>query len=560
MQSALRIFAIVAATLSVAGGYCAKQPKATANSITISGTVTCEGLPVAGVTVSDGVLFATTDSLGQYGLASKKFQGTVFIITPSGYEPVCKKGVLPQFWARVKSNKPDKTERHDFALRRVNNVRHRMIFSADMHLANRCDDLRQLKNTYIPAVREAVEEARRDSIPVYSMILGDLSSSAYWYSSEFDIDDALHSIVASGYPAMLYTVMGEQDYDGSVPSGALTDHKAERPYIYSCGPKYYSMNIGKVHYVVLDNTMFLNEPGDGKYPAEIVGKRNYNRLVSSDQLAWLRHDLSLVGDKDTPIVVCMHHNAFRVNGKGSLSCSFSEQRWLDSLTNCLRRFEHVHFFTGHSHRKRLSESAQLPNIIEHDVPSASGNAWATAFDGYAHVCPDGTAPGFEICDIDGRNIEWHYRTEQYGDRTFRAYDMRSVGKYYRENDDVRRFVKEYPDRIDYGAHDFDGYIYINWWDFEPKAKLEVWEGDNRLKVRRIFQEDPLFTISSDVFRLKNSRGRKPAIRKNNCQHLFRVKPLSDSTELLIRTTDRFGRVFEEKMLISPEILPIFPPR
>ncbi len=561
MLSRLRIFCTLAAVLfATATGICAKQPKLPADGTTVSGKVTCDGQPVAGVTVSDGVLFATTDAQGCYSLASKKFQGTVFIITPSGYEPVCKKGVLPQFWARLKSNRPDKAEQHDFALRRVNNTRHRMIFSADMHLANRSDDLRQLKNTYIPAVREAVEEARRDSIPVYSMILGDLSSSAHWYSSEFDIDDALHSIVASGYPAMLYTAMGEQDYDGSVPSGALTDHNAERMYVCSCGPKYYAMNIGDVHYVVLDNTMFLNEPGDGKYPTEIVGKRNYNRFVSSDQLAWLRRDLALVGDKSTPIVVCMHHNAFRVNSKGALSCAFSEQRWLDSLTSCFRHFRNVHFFTGHSHRKRLSESAQLPNIIEHDLPSASGNAWVTAFDGFAHICPDGTAPGFGICDIDGRNIVWHYRTEQYGGRTFRAYDMRSVGKYYRENDDVRRFVREYPERIDYGAHDFDGYVYINWWGFEPQAKLEVWQGDRRLKVRQIFQEDPLFTVSSDVVRLKNSRGRKPTIRKNNCQHLFRVKPRFDSTELLIRTTDRFGGVFEEKMPISSEILPIFPPR
>lgn len=514
---------------------------------TVTGTVTCDGKPLAGVTVSDGVLFATTDDTGSYALASKKFQGTVFVITPSGYEPVCRKGVLPQFWAALKSRKPDKPERHDFVLKRCDNRRHRMIVSADLHLANRSEDLLQLKNTYIPAIREAVEEARRDSLPVYSIILGDLSSSAHWYSSEFDIGDALHSIVASGYPAMLYTVMGEQDYDGSTPCSGATDHNAERMYVYACGPKYYSMNIGDIHYVVLDNTVFRNEAGEGPYPTEIVGKRNYDRFVTSDQLAWLRRDLALIADKTTPIVVCMHHNAFRSSPKGALVNSFTDKRWLDSLTHCLRDFGNVHFFTGHSHRKRTAVSSELPNIVEHDLPSASGNAWVTVFDGFRHLCPDGTAPGFDICTMDGRDISWVYRTEEHGNAAFRAYDMNEVGKYYRENEDVRRFVKEYPARIDYGSQTFADCVYINWWGFEPAAKIEVWENDKPLKVRQIYQEDPLFAVSSDVFRLKNSR-KKPTIRKNTCQHLFRVKTSSPESPVRIRTTDRFGNVCEETIV------------
>lgn len=514
---------------------------------TVTGTVTCDGKPLAGVTVSDGVLFATTDDTGSYTLASKKFQGTVFVITPSGYEPVCRKGVLPQFWAALKSRKPDKPERHDFVLKRCDNRRHRMIVSADLHLANRSEDLLQLKNTYIPAIREAVEEARRDSLPVYSIILGDLSSSAHWYSSEFDIGDALHSVVASGYPTMLYTVMGEQDYDGATPCSGATDHNAERMYVYACGPKYYSMNIGDIHYVVLDNTVFRNEAGEGPYPTEIVGKRNYDRFVTSDQLAWLRRDLALVTDKATPVVVCMHHNAFRSSPKGALVNSFTDKRWLDSLTHCLRDFGNVHFFTGHSHRKRTAVSSELPNIVEHDLPSASGNAWVTVFDGFRHLCPDGTAPGFDICTMDGRDISWVYRTEEHGNTAFRAYDMNEVGKYYRENEDVRRFVKEYPARIDYGSQTFADCVYINWWGFEPAAKIEVWENDKPLKVRQIYQEDPLFAVSSDVFRLKNSR-KKPTIRKNTCQHLFRVKTSSPESPVRIRTTDRFGNVCEETIV------------
>lgn len=66
-------------------------------------------------------------------------------------------------------------------------------------------------------------------------------------------------------------------------------------------------------------------------------------------------------------------------------------------------------------------------------------------------------------------------------------------------------------------------------------------------MRQIYQEDPLFTISSDVFRLKNSR-KKPTIRKNTCQHLFRVKTSSPESPVRIRTTDRFGNVCEETIV------------
>ena len=89
--------------------------------INVLGQVTCEGKPVAGVTVSDGALMTKTDSLGRYQFASLKFYGCVFIVTPSGYEPTCRRGVLPQFWASLDSRKPEKVEYHDFELRRVDN-------------------------------------------------------------------------------------------------------------------------------------------------------------------------------------------------------------------------------------------------------------------------------------------------------------------------------------------------------------------------------------------------------------------------------------------------------
>ncbi len=544
---------LVAAPVSTLSAKVAPAPL-NAGSGNIFGTVTCDGAPLADVIVSDGAVFTKTDSLGRYSLSSLKYYGSVFIITPSGYEPTCKKGVLPQFWAPLNNRKPTKIEQHDFSLRKVDNRRHRMIVSADMHLANRNEDLLQLKKTYIPAVRRVAEQAKRDTMAVYSIILGDLSVCGSWYSAEFDVSDAIHAIASSGYPTPLYTVMGEQDYDGAVAASPMTDYKAEQLYVRSCGPRFYSMNIGEVHYVVLDNTVFLNEPGDGKYPTEIVGKRNYERRVSADQLAWLRRDLSFVEDKQTPIVVCMHHNVFRTASKGKLIKALSRPEDTDSLVACLRDFANVRFLTGHSHRRRVSVSKELPNIVEHNITAASGNNWESNYNGYPHICSDGMDAGFEVFSFEGRKLSWEFVSQQNPQRTFRAYDMNCVGEYYRTNADVQNFTRNYTTRINYGAPSFAGYVYINYWCEEPKSKIEVFEGDRKLKVQHIWQDDPLFTVSSSVVRFRNGRGRKMTFGKNNALHMFRAKTDSTATTIRIRTTDPFGRTFEDS-LVRPHPFP-----
>ena len=109
-------------------------------------------------------------------------------------------------------------------------------------------------------------------------------------------------------------------------------------------------------------------------------------------------------------------------------------------------------------------------------------------------------------------------------------------------------------RINYGAEGFQNYVYINYWCDEPGAKLEVWEGDKSLKPRRIYQDDPLFTIATAVIRQRNARGRKLNWNRNNAQHMFRVKTDADSTVVRIKTTDPFGRVFIDS-LVRPAPFP-----
>ena len=512
------------------------EPKGVAN---IVGTVTCQGEPVEGVVVSDGALFTRTDSLGFYSLNSLKYYGSVFIITPSGYEPTTKRGVIPQFWAPLDQKHLQKVEHHDFTLRKVDNTRHRMIFTADMHISSRNEDMYQFRRTCMPALRRAAEQVK-DSIPVYSVILGDLCRNDSWYSQDIDPTDVVGMLAKMRYPAMFYTVMGENEYDGAVPAGILTDHTASELYATTCAPRFYAFNIGQVHYVVLDNTFFRNDAGDGKYPTEVVGKRNYDRRVSADCLAWLRRDLETIEDKSTPIVVCMHHSAIRMSNKGRLIKAFSKPEDTDSLISCFSDFNSVRFVTAHVHRRRISKPKELKNITEHTVTSLSGNNWETGFNNYPHICSDGSPAGFEIFDYNGRDLRWQFAS-LHDTLPFRLYDMNKLGEHYRTNEDIKSLIKAYPDRrINYGSDSFKDYVYINYWCDEPASKLEVWDDKRQLKVRQVYHDDPLFTEASTVVRHKNSRGRKLSFSKNNAQHMFRVKVDSTSTFLRVRAVDSFG--------------------
>jgi hypothetical protein len=340
---------------------------------------------------------------------------------------------------------------------------------------------------------------------------------------------------------MFYTVMGENEYDGAVPAGILTDHEASTLYATTCAPRFYSFNIGQVHYVVLDNTAFRNDAGDGKYPTEIVGKRNYDRRVSADCLAWLRRDLQYVEDKSTPIVVCMHHSVIRMSNKNKIIKALSKAEDTDSLVSCFDDFSSVRFVTAHIHRRRVSKPKELQNITEHTVTSLSGNNWETGYNNFPHICSDGSPAGFEVFDYDGRDVKWQFCSVE-DTLPFRLYDMRKMGEKYRTDVDIQNMLRAYPNkRMNYGDESYADYVYINYWCEEPGTKLEVWDDTKQLKPRRVYHDDPIYTQATTVIRHKNSRGKKINIPRNSPQHLFRVKTDSTSTHLRVRAVDSFGR-------------------
>jgi hypothetical protein len=223
----------------------------------------------------------------------------------------------------------------------------------------------------------------------------------------------------------------------------------------------------------------------------------------------------------------------------------SKPEHVESITNCFAKFENVHFITSGSGDRRISNPKELPNIIEHSIASISGERWRTGNNGYRQINSVGTDAGLEIFDVKGSKMEWHHRTDKGSTKTFRVYDMASVGAYYRENLDVQNLLREHPKTfVNYGGNEFKNYVYINWWGYEPGATLKVFEDNRPLRVRQIMQADPLYVVTGPTITQKHSR-QKPRFGRNSCQHMFRVQRSSQTSTIKVVATDPFGRVTEE---------------
>ena len=138
----------------------------------VCGRVTCEGAPLAGVAVSDGVSIVLTDASGRYCIDSDKRDGSVFVITPSGYVARSIDGLRPGFWQPLHLA-AELEEVHDFVLEKQDQSRYTVVLLADMHLSNdpARDDLNRFRNEVLPVIRKQVSAAEGAA---YSFNLGDL--------------------------------------------------------------------------------------------------------------------------------------------------------------------------------------------------------------------------------------------------------------------------------------------------------------------------------------------------------------------------------------------------
>lgn len=535
--------------------YKSNLPVKPAKGVTVAGTVECDGKPLSGVIVSDGYEVTKTDKKGAYYLKSKKQNPQVFITAPSGYEPV-REDAVPQFWADF-TLPADKYERHDFRLNKVDNKKHATILITDVHLANQRNDVEIFKTDYVDKIRNVVKEYEAQGIPVYTLNLGDASWDINWYGHDFKIDKFRKTLNDADYPTAVYSVMGNHDNDPHTPCDKNTDFNASLPYQKAMGPRYYSQNIGDVHYIFLDNIHYKNEPLDDEVYFGINSKRNYTEDFTPEQLEWLRKDLANVS-YDTPLVIAMHGPIFRWKALGASKkwteiapgiMIRTEKKSTRELLDILKPYKNIHTVSGHSHKQcTVKLPADVMNLTEHNISGTCGAWWRTRATGLKNLCPDGTPAAFEVLDFKGPEITWTHKTFEYpDDRTFSAWDMNKVKKYFKNNEEVQTFRRLYPKWTDYSNLP-DNYIYVNLWSWDPDGKLTITENGKELPIEMVIEENPLYTLSYPlrmslwINDWNNSRYKNPAKFQ-----LFRAQASTADAPVEISWTDNFGRQTKETL-------------
>ncbi len=552
------VVVMMASTAMAQSTFVSQLPVKAKKGMTVMGVVESQGKPVAGVAVSDGYEVTVTDKAGRYWLPSAKKNGNVFITIPSGYEAQVGEDAVPQYWAHLTAPATE-AERHDFLLTPVDNKNHVILAITDLHISNMLNDVEQFTKTSMPRIREEVEKYRSQGIPVYTMCMGDSSFDLFWYDYLFTIADFRTLLGKIAYPTQMFHVTGNHDHDGATPAGENCDFESAALYRKTFGPSYYSFNIGDVHYIMLDNIYYKNEEGKKKYGKNIVGRRNYDHSISQEQLDWLKKDLALVEDKNTPIVIGMHCPVYRYGQKKSKSITdtietlFVTKAEVNKFQECLKEFSEVHFLTGHTHKNVTTHgNAHISNVIDHNIGALCGAWWYTGAHGGPNMGPDTAPAGFEVFDVKGRDLSWYYTSTDHGaGQQFTAYDINTVRDYWREAPEARVFSNTYEGHSDFASAE-DNLVYINVWAWEPTWRIHVREVETGkvLDANKERVTNPQFTLAYLIPKTVWDRNLRHAKygKEGWSNHTFVVEASAPETTLEITVTDGFGRVYKQTMV------------
>lgn len=507
---------------------------------TVYGIVSSAGVGVENVVVSDGAEVTVTNEKGIYQLKSAKKWGYVFISVPSGYE-VPSVGVLPQFHRALK-NSADVVERADFKLEKVDGQDSYKIFMlGDMHLANRTGDLGQFAQ-FTSDLTDYM--TRHKGEKMYALTLGDMTWDLYWYSNSYYFPQYLNTVNSQIKNLQIFHTMGNHDNDFQTRS----DYDAAVKYVDQICPTYYSFNIGKVHYVVMDDIDCSSYDGSTS--------RNYVKSLSAEQLDWLAKDLSHVA-KTTPVVVAMHAQVFYPTTSG-----FKIDH---DPVNTLRLFDildgyTVRFVTGHTH-KLFNVTPDAPIVDGHNFREYNSGSvcaswwWSGNLTPGIHIGTDGTPGGYGIWDVTGTDFQCLYKSTGWPEEyQFRSYDLNNV-HFSMANvplmpSDISASVKNaYMQYVNAYPQNNDNEVLINIWNWNSDWTLSVVDENRKtLPYTEVWAYDPLHIAALSVKRFNNAGLKStPSFITDKFTHFFKVKADDADTDLVITVKDEFGNEWTENM-------------
>ena len=406
----------------------------------IRGTVKCAGTPVSGVTVTDGHSFTESGADGTFTLDADDDALFISIVTPSGYLAPMEQDI-PQFFRPYAAS----TKRYDFELRPwpATGEVYELLAIGDPQ-PKTAAHFDRLQTEIIPELQRATALGKQRGTAQAALLLGDI----VWDSPEL-FAGVREQFASLGIP--VYGVIGNHDHDRN----KYTDREATENYRNHFGPTYYAFDMGRTHYIVLDDIVYH-------------GAKKYDEQIDSLQLAWAAEYARRL-PAGSRVCVAMHAPAMKA-WKGNQVME-SAARLMDAFAG-----HELHFITGHTHVNSNYDIRE--GVVEHNVAQICGNLW------YDPINKDGTPKGYQLFRECGREFSWEYR---------------SLG-----SPAVRQLRVWQPGQVEA----FPGSVVAKIWNWDPCWTV-VWYEDGRYRgaMQRIQIVDPDYAAHLDS--LKNA-GRKLA--------------------------------------------------
>ena len=439
-----------------------------------------EGNAVAGVLVSDGLNIVQTDEKGNFRMDTDADSRFVFITTPSGYISSTLNGKT-LFYKEIEGNK-----KFDFIIEKnsKDDTNHNIIVIADPQISER-NELPELAN-HSEDIADFVKGMDGDY--TFGLCLGDIVG---WDHSIYPQYNKIMSKAGIEYRH----VIGNHD----MTNWGRSYETSMKNYCDTYGPAWYSFNVGKVHYVVLNDNFYVG--------------RDYFYIGYLDerQLRWLEKDLSYVS-KGSRVVVAMHipttldksdRDAFQYGVIGDNLCN------KPALYKMLEPYQTL-ILSGHMHTADYEQISD--NIAEINIAGLCGAWWC------GEVCIDGSPAGFKVFDMDGDKMEWIYK---------------GCGH-----------PLDYQMKVYTGLESYLDQIVANVWDYDPMWKVEYFEdGVKVCDMERFKAQDPL---AKELYKDPSSL-KRTWVYAAPTENMFKA-PVSESAKTLeVRVTDRFGRIYTKSI-------------
>lgn len=454
----------------------------------LAGRVTVDGVPRAGVVVSDGINVELTDESGEYQMYTTRQH--VFVSVPEDCEIPVLDG-LPRFYKVLDFSVDAKIQRDFNLLSAPKKTEWTLMAVADPQIGND-QDISDFSEYILSDFSEFTQPISENT---YGISLGDI----VWNKPELF---STYKTLMGRTPVPSFSVIGNHDHNESVKN----DTESDADFRNVLGPTYYSVNIGDYHMVVLDDVLYSGE----------TGRNDYANTITQEQLDWLEKDLSHVS-KDKGLIVALHIPTARWNRPNNLTNT-------QALYDLIKDFDNIQIISGHAHNQSTVEIA--PNMTEYNFAAAMGAYWYP-------LCSDGTPRGYGVLEFNGNKlVDVKYKSAGFPD----DYQM----KLYAPKDAV---LCQPSGNV---GDPFDQ-ILVNVFAWHPKWTVEIQEDGGSWKTLSNVQAQDPDVRKSLVYDEDDKKWYIPS-NHNGAQiattnHMFLYRPAPDWRSVTVRVTDPFGNVY-----------------